>query len=133
MFLGFLRGLSRRMLRVARRNYENRYQHGQRPGLTLRVRDTMTEQDDRIEALLRARRIQPTPDDGFSARVVAQLPSRRLGPRWTVPALSSVGALITALIVPWDQVSSALVEVTQPQIFLAVALTVTVLVWSGSA
>jgi len=95
----------------------------------------MTEQDDRIEALLRTRRIEPVSDAGFSARVLAQLPTRRrLGHRWAVPALASIGALITALIVPWVQVSSVLLaEVTQPQTFLAVAVTATVLVWAGSA
>lgn len=92
------------------------------------------EQDDRIEALLRTRRIQPTPDGGFSARVLAQVPSRRRNrDRWIVPGLSGVGALMTGLILPRDQLSSALAVLAQPQVFLAFALTFTALVWIGSA
>jgi hypothetical protein len=94
----------------------------------------MSEQDDRIEALLRTRRIQPTPDEGFSARVMGQLPSRgRRDHRWIVPVLSGIGALLAALILPREQLSSAIADLAQPQVFSALALTVTALVWIGSA
>jgi len=93
----------------------------------------MTEQDDRIEALLRTRRIQPTPDGGFSTRVMAHLPRRRrLAHRWIVPALSVFGALLAALIVPRAQLSPALAAVAEPQTFLILALAVAVTVWIAS-
>ena len=93
----------------------------------------MTEQDDRIEALLRTRRIEPIPDGGFSAQVMAGLPSRRRGHRWIVPALSGIGALMAALILPKDQLSMAIADLAQPRVFLELALAFTSIVWIGSA
>jgi len=61
----------------------------------------MSQQDDWIEAQLRARRIEPVHDDGFSERLTAQLHLRRAGhrstPRWIVPTLSGIGALLTGV------------------------------------
>lgn len=93
----------------------------------------MSGPNDWIEAQLRTRRIEPTPDGGFSERMVAVLPTPRSARRWIVPTLSGTGALLTALTVPRAQWSSALALVAQPETFLVLALAMTTLVWIGSA
>ena len=97
----------------------------------------MNQENDWIEAQLRARRIEPVRDDGFSERLAAQLhPHRtvhRATPRWIVPTLSGIGALLTGVTVPPAEWSSAITWASQPQSLLILALAATVVVWSGSA
>lgn len=93
----------------------------------------MDQEDDWIEAQLRARRIEPTADAGFSQRVLERLRARTVAPRWIVPTLTAFGALVTVLALPTAQLSSAVVLVTQPQTFLVLELVAAALVWIGSA
>lgn len=51
--------------------------------------------DDWLEGLLKQQRLDSTPDDGFTDRLVARLPARRPRPhRWIVPVLSLLGAAL---------------------------------------
>jgi hypothetical protein len=64
--------------------------------------------DDWLEGLLKEQRLSSTPDDGFTDRLVARLPTRRPRPhRWIVPALSLLGAVLAAGLFRDSQVLDA--------------------------
>jgi len=55
----------------------------------------MTEDGDWVEELLRGDRATPVPDDGFTARLVSRLPSRRsVLQAWIAPLMTAFGGIL---------------------------------------
>lgn len=58
----------------------------------------MAEDDDWVEALLRADPAEPVPDAGFTARLRPNLPPRRHALQaWITPAMTLAGAVLAIL------------------------------------
>lgn len=57
----------------------------------------MTEDNDWVEQLLRADRAIPVRDEGFTARLLAQIPSRQRWRTWITPLMTGIGALLAFL------------------------------------
>jgi hypothetical protein len=62
--------------------------------------------DDAIEAMLRRQFAGPVPDDGFTARVMQRVPTRRRRRAWPVWAGLFGGAAVSA----WSLRSSSLIQ-----------------------
>jgi hypothetical protein len=80
----------------------------------------MTDENDWIDKLLRAKRIVHIQDDGFTESLMRRLPPRRRNaPRWIIPAAASIGAVMAAMASNAHLLSSALNRLIGQQHFEA--------------
>jgi hypothetical protein len=94
----------------------------------------MGNEIDRIEAALRARRVDPVADDGFAERMLVRLPPRRASAgRWAIPAFSLLGALLAVPGLGGVRDITLLWESFGATALLVLAGTATVLVWATCA
>ena len=94
----------------------------------------MTQDTDRIETLLRSRKVGALADDGFSDTLLARLPARRSrGGRWPIPTFSALGATLAALALANSHTPFDLAPLFQTQGIAIVAGAAALLVWTTCA
>jgi uncharacterized BrkB/YihY/UPF0761 family membrane protein len=94
----------------------------------------MTDENDWIDKLLRAKRIAHIQDDGFTESLMRRLPPRRRdAPRWIIPAAASIGAVMAAMASNGHLLSSAVNSLINQHHFEAVAVLPILLIWAACA
>jgi hypothetical protein len=94
----------------------------------------MSNEIDRVEAALRARRVSPVADEGFAERMLVRLPPRRASAgRWAIPAFSLLGALLAMPGLGGARDIPAWWQSLGVTALLVLAGTATLLVWATCA
>jgi hypothetical protein len=94
----------------------------------------MTQDTDRIEALLRSRRVSAVAEDGFSDTLLERVPARSTrGGRWPIPTFSALGGALAALALANTRIPLDLAPLFQTQGIAIVAGAAALLVWTTCA